>query len=269
MVFAFLLLNIVSVKAGNEPVPAGARQAAMAYTGLNFSDVWAPFFNPACLASIPKIAFGVSFENKFMVKELASKALASAIPVKGGVFGVSVSHLGYSNYYELKTGIGFGKKFGKNFSAGIQIIYLNNYIATDYGHKGAFVFEGGLTVNVLEKLNVGARIFNPVNAKIPSAEGQKIPSMLSIGFNYFEGSKLNLTLEVEKYVDNKASVKSGIEVALLSDFFLRGGFSTNPNHISTGIGYKIKRLKLDLAFVQHNQLGLTPCISIIYSPGVL
>jgi hypothetical protein len=45
---------------------------------------------------------------------------------------------------------------------------------------------------------------------------------------------------------------------------LRGGFSTDNNSFSFGLGYLIKVVQLDIGFITHEKLGVTSSVSFIF-----
>src|ERR1051326_2889067 len=139
-----LLLAGVFARAGNENQAYGARAGAMGNASVTLSDVWSTFNNQAGLGFMKNIGVGTYYEDRFMLKQLSSKAFAFALPVHGGTFGLSYSSFGYSAYSENKYGLAFGKSFGENISAGIQMDYLTTHITENYGSKGTLVAEAGM-----------------------------------------------------------------------------------------------------------------------------
>ncbi len=264
LILFIILFNFHSIFAGNENYPVGARSAAMGNATVMMSDLWSIHHNQAGLASIENISVGFHFENKFIFPEYGLQSAAFVFPTKTGVLGLNLSYFGYSKYNETKIGLAYAKTFYDKFSIGIQLDYLNTYIAEGYGNKGTAVFEAGIMTEPVENLYVGAHIYNPTRSKIADYDDERIPTIMRIGLGYNFADKVFLSVETEKDLVNKAIFKAGIEYDFLKNIYLRTGISTNPYQTAFGLGYVFKRLKADIAFSTHQILGITPHISINY-----
>jgi len=264
LIFQFIFV-FTSVFAANENNTTGGRSAAMGGASVAFSDFWAVNNNQAGIAGINNIKAGFYYENRFMLKELSLKALALVYPAKSGVFGFNYSHLGYSMYNEQKLGLAYAKSFGKRFSAGLQFDYLNTHIADNYGNKSAFTFELGIQAKLNDKLELGAHLFNPVNARFNDYNNEKIPSVFKLGLNYLFSDKLLFTIESEKNINYDAIFKTGFEYKILSIAYIRMGISNNPTISSFGFGIDYKQFTFDFSSSVHQILGYSPQFSLIYN----
>jgi len=243
--------------------PAGSRQAGMANSSVTLSDLWCVYHNQAGLANLTRLSAGVHHENKFLVKEYGLQALAIALPVKNGVFGLSVSYFGYSKYNEIKAGLAFARSFGKGFSAAVQIDYCNTFVSGEYGNKGIAVIEAGILSEPLENLHIGAHIYNPTHQRI-SEYDELIPTIFRFGVSYNFFNKITLAVENEKDIEMSPMFKIGLEYHMINYFYLRTGISTNPSLTTFGLGYVIKHAKADIAFSYHQILGLSPHFTLSY-----
>ena len=100
----------------------------MGFCSVAMADSWSVFNNQAGMTGVRKITAEIYFENRFLVKELALKAVGVVLPVNAGTFGLSFHEFGFNLYNEMMTGLAFGKKLGKSFSAGIQLDYLRIHL---------------------------------------------------------------------------------------------------------------------------------------------
>ena len=263
--FIFLyLLSPLSSTAGNEYSAAGARSAGLANASVSLSDLWSINNNQAGLAFLKSPTAGVCYENRFLVKELSLKSGAAAIPVKGGTVGIIVSSFGYTAYSENKYGLAFAKSFGENLSAGIQLDYLSTKIGDVYGSTGVPAAELGVQAKPMENLTIGAHVFNINRAKLADQENEHIPSFFRMGIDYRFSEKVFVAVEVEKNIDHKAELKTGIEYRPLKEFFLRTGISSNPVETSFGFGLYLKGFRIDFASSLHPSLGFTPNLGLAY-----
>ena len=72
-------------------------------------------------------------------------------------------------------------------------------------------------------------------------------------------------MEVEKAINQDASLKTGIEYLFLENISLRGGIGTGPVKTNFGFGYSANNLKFDAAVWYHQILGFSPSLSLSYA----
>ena len=263
IIFLVALLAL-SARAGNDNTPIGGRSSAMGTASVAVNDFWSVHNNQAGLAGFTNIAAGIYFENRYLMKELSQKSLAFVLPSRSGVFGVSYNNFGSTLYNETKIGLAFARSFGSNFSAGLQLDYLNKRLGENYGNHVAFTFEVGIQARVNKSLVIGAHVFNPLNVKLSSETDERIPAIIRLGAGYNFSKVLLLTGEIEKNIDLKTRIKSGIEYQVVKQAFIRAGITTNPMTYTFGFGLDLKKLKVDFASTVHQVLGYSPQISISY-----
>jgi hypothetical protein len=259
----FLAL-LTGAHAGNENQTCGARSGAMGNASVTLYDVWSAFNNQAGLGFVKKIGIGTNYEQRFLLSQLSAKALAFALPVKGGTFGLSYSSFGYSAYAESKYGLAFGKAFGENISAGIQLDYLTTHIAEDYGKKGMLAAEAGLQFRLLKKLTLGVHAYNLTRTRLAGYNNERVPTVMRLGLNYKFSDKVFIALETEKDMDRKAVFKAGAEYKVVKEFYIRAGISSNPSLSCFGFGLDLKGFRLDVTATYHSVLGLTPQLGLSY-----
>lgn len=263
----FIIIFFISLQsfAANENFSVGARSAAFGHASVNISDVWSNFNNQAALGFLEKAEVGVAFENKFSVKEMATKYFAAAVPMKKtGCFGLSGSQYGYPQYNEKKVGLAFGKKLSNKVAAGVQLDYLSTYIGDDYGTRSAFAVELGLITEPLKGLRIGFHIYNLSKAKLAAYADEKIPTIARLGASYAVSKKINLMTELNKDLERKGSFRAGLEYLPVETVFIRVGVMSNPSQYSFGAGFKINNLRIDLAAFNHPVLGFSPQAALSY-----
>jgi hypothetical protein len=246
--------------------PVGARSAGVANASVTYSDVWSAFHNQAGLAELKNPSAGVYFENRFLISELSLKSFAVAVPVsKAGTFSLNLTQFGYNLYNEKKAGIGYGKKLGEKFSAGIQLDYLSTYIADDYGTRNSFAVEAGFIAEPIKNLKLGAHVFNPNKAKVAEYTDERVPVIMRFGASYKFSEKILISAEEEKDIDQKSAFKAGIEYHVVEILYLRGGIASNPTLSTFGFGLNINQFVLDIASSYHQELGFSPQFSLGYN----
>lgn len=266
-VLIFLLFGPVNpwLQAAGDNYPFGGRAAGMGNAMVAVYDFWAVSHNQAGLAHQQGPAAGFYFENRFLTREMSLGAAAFALPAAGGIFGLSLTYFGYSQYHESKVGLAYARPFGARLSAGVQLNYLHTYIGEGYGSTGVLAAELGVLYELLPRLNIGMHLFNPTQAKIRVPGGERLPTILRLGMAYSFSERAIVCLETEKDLDNKSVFRVGLEYGITENILLRAGIGTQPTTNAFGFGMKLGRLQIDLSSSFHQVLGYSPQASVVYS----
>ncbi|BDS10229.1 PorV/PorQ family protein [Aureispira anguillae] len=248
------------------PQNAGARGAAMGNASLTFTDINSIFTNQAGLGYLEHLSFTAYGERRFLLADgLNSFLFGLAYPHQSiGTIGLSVHYFGYGKYNEQKIGLSYARKLFKRVSIGAQFNYLGTRIG-EYGTAHSFTFELGILAKVTKHFHLAAHTFSPVRIELPN--GDALPSIFKLGVAYIPSSKLRLTAELEKDLEQPFNGRFGIEYHPINVLYVRAGVSTSPVMASFGLGLNMKGLKIDLATSYHTILGFTPGLSISYVVG--
>ncbi len=242
-----------------------ARSAGTGGIGVLNKSIWSNFSNQGGLDYVKSFTGALHIENRFLLKEMSSKAFAVAMPTAGGTFGFNYNYFGYSKYNESKAGLAYGKKIGDYLSAGIQLNYHYVYIAENYGNRGKVSVEGGLIAEPVSNLIIGFHLFNPSHIKIQSDYSEYIPTIVRAGIGYQFFDQTFVCFETEKESEKKEIYKAGIEHMVYDFIYLRIGGSSLSSQYTFGIGFEFGTLLTDIAFMSHRELGYSPHISITYA----
>ena len=262
LITIFFLSNVMFSQSVNNKI--SAREIGLAGTSVSFSDVWSQYSNQAGLANLKNIAIGLSYQNSFFVKDLATNSIAFAVPTKTGTFGLNYYYFGYSKYNESKIALAYAKSLGKKISVGIQLDYFITHIEGEFGTVGVPAGEIGILTNPIENLYIGAHVFNVWNARFSSTAETYLPIIFKLGASYILYQKALLSVEFEKDMDYPVVFKTSVEFEILKNIFFRAGIATKPIIFSFGLGYAFNSFKLDIAFSKHEVLDYSPSISLRY-----
>jgi hypothetical protein len=251
--------------ADNHNWQAGARSAAMGNSSLSNIDVWAGFNNPAAMTGISHISGGIYYENRFLVSELSSAALAFVLPTNSGNWGLIYSRFGYSLYNENRIGIAYAMPLADWLSLGIQFDYFNTVQPEAYGNKHVLSFDIGLLANPVENFYFGAHIFNPANISTKGEIDRDIPTALRLGIAQQFSENTKASIEAETDMQTYTILKAGVEYQLHNHFFVMTGINVKPIRASFGAAYQNKSIRIDMAYSYHQQLGNSPHIGISYA----
>lgn len=262
-IFGLLLLAPLTLAAQGW-LPMGARSNSMANSSVTLTDVWSFHHNPGAMADLEKQAFGISYENRFLLKELQSQGLVYGQPLKKGVISFGAQTYGFKTYRTNRVGLGYSMKLSEKFSAGVQLNYQNIRLTENYGSKNTVTAEVGILAKITEKWSIGVSAFNLGRNKLADFQDDRFTTLMRLGTSYQFSKKVLVTAEAEKNVDFPLRAKAGIEYQLVEKFYLRGGFATQPIELSFGFGYKFSVFQLDFGSAYHQQLGWSPHFSFTY-----
>jgi hypothetical protein len=267
----FLLLYFpLLVYSTNDNTPVGARVNGMGNVSAAVPDFWSMYNNQAIMPFYDKMAVGVSYNNRYLLKETSTAVLGVVLPLKNGsdVFAVNLYHYGGGNFGAMKAGIAYAKSFASVFSFGLQFDYLLDYFNDAmYGKRSGFTFETGLYGQITKDFSLGFHVYNPARLKMITYNDipEYIPTILRLGLAYKFKEKCIVGLDVEKNLDTKLQIHTGIEYTLLKFLILRGGIRFPDFSFSLGVGTEWKGLFIDFASSYHVHLGYSPQLAIIYA----
>lgn len=259
----FLFIFLFSGASGSDPyrLSAGASEAGMGYVCVMRSSFWSGFQNQSNLAFSKSFSAGFNYDNRFGVRELGNRTAAIIIPAGKASLGAVYNYFGYPDFRRQFAGIGCGLKVSDNLAAGVQADYFSEKAYGEYSNSQMITFEAGLTAQVGENTRIGIHVFNPLPS---SLNRMKIPSRVSIGAGTNLGSSVFAGAEAEMSTGGKLILKTGVEYELIKSLWIRGGFSSDNNAFSGGLGYRLGFVQLDLGFMTHERLGVSSVASLIF-----
>ena len=139
-----LLLALIfpyALVAQNQSFYAGARSAALAHSTVALSDVWSSCHNQAGLAFLEQSEIGISYQNKYFIKELMVGNIAFAVPLKNGALATSLEYFGFELFNRTKLGLSYAHRFGSYFSSAVTINYEHFYVSQGSNNGGVATFE--------------------------------------------------------------------------------------------------------------------------------
>lgn len=260
----FLSVSIPIIFAWDIATHVGGKTNSIGNCSVALSEFWSCHNNPAGFANYNNIAVGLSYENRFLLKELAYKNIGVIIPFNIGVIGITASQFGYNHYNENLLGLGLSRSFGPNLKIGLKLDYIFFKYSTDYARIQTATFELGLQYHINKSLCLGAYIFNPINVKLKTLNNEKIPIIMRIGLSYFVKEDFLITAEVEENFENDFSYRFGLEYEIYKKIFVRSGFQLRPEIFTFGFGYDYNWFTIDISAQMNQVLGASLSCSFIY-----
>lgn len=264
-IFLIALLFPFSAKPIEPEQSPGARSAGIGSSTIVLADPWSVFNNQAGLGQQRNFWAGVYHEKRYFLNELSFSSIGGCIPVKPGTFGVGVTHFGYSQFSQSRFGLSYGMMLTKTISAGIGINYHMVRIANGYGSAGCITAEGGIIYKPIDKISIGAHVFNPTQSSF--GENQNLPTTFGLGIAYQPVESVLILIQGDDNTLTSPTLRTGLEYSPVKRLSFRAGLISNPMTLSFGLGWNVKNLNVDLAFSYHRVLGYTPYISLAYTFG--
>ena len=240
---------------------AGAGEAGTGYVCIMKNGFWSSFHNQATLALNNSFSFGFSYENRFNISELGTRTLGLIVPAGKASVGAVYSHFGYSDFSRDMTGLSSGMRLSGKLAAGLQVDYFSEKISGEYNKNQFISCEVGLLITPSEKTSFGIHIFNPVPNSLRKTP---MPTSIRVGAGTYLNNSLFTGLEAEMSSGSNLIVRTGFEYEAAKKLWLRGGFSTDNNSFSFGLGWLVRMVQIDLGFMTHERLGLTSSVSLIF-----
>ncbi|HBL17283.1 MAG: hypothetical protein A2X36_00185 [Elusimicrobia bacterium GWA2_69_24] len=264
--FVFLLL------------PTDARSVGLGGSAVALSaDAGAVFRNPGALADSPHNGAAFMHNQHF---EGVRQQVFSTVFRNGLGFGVnrlsygsiprttvsnpSGSGLGSYSAADLAVAAGYGRRLNSFMTLGAALKYVQSDIA-GFSARGAALDAGGrLELEPIYEvpLVLGWAVQNLglVRPRYASTT-EDFPTVLRLGAAYdlaFLGQKLTAAFELDKEANDDVTLHPGLEWLPVPWFAARAGYDgrnqAGPG-VTAGVGWRLKDLSLDYAFVPFGDLG--------------
>lgn len=262
--FCLLLTGFIFKGSAQGWLPMGSRSNSLANASVTISDAWAFHHNPGALGELKTMSVGVSYENRFLLKQLQSQGFVFAQPLKVGVISVGAQLYGYNQFRTQRIGAGYSLKLADFLYAGVQLNYQGLILNENYGSNHSMSAEAGIQAIITPKWKVGISVFNLGRAKLSSYQNDRYTTLMRIGTSYMVSDKVMIMAEAQKNVDFKTDFKGAVEYQAFKNFYLRLGASSAPIDFTFGFGYKWKVISIDLGTAYHQTLGWSPNFSLTY-----
>lgn len=244
---------------------SGARFQALSDASSALSGGWSVFGNQAGLVGINRTVVGGSFQNRFLVKELSTRAGFLVLPFQSSVFAFSLAQFGQIPFRQGKYGLAYAQQISPILNFGMQFNCYRLFLSEENRSVSSFGAELGVQYLFSERLVVGLHVVNPYRPAVRLSSGKfRYPSRIKAGAFYRLSDLFSMTSELENDFGDHYVLKSGFEYAILEKLFVRAGFAGKPYQLSGGIGFEVKKLTFDMATTYNPYLGNSPSVSFQY-----
>jgi hypothetical protein len=167
--------------------------------------------------------------------------------------------LGIFSSHDLALALSYARKIGSRWNLGGSLKVLYEKIHLDDGWGWA-VDAGFQYDTFVDGLTAGGSILNLGPKMKLRSEKFSLPAIYKLGLSYrpgllsFQSTDVTLAMDLSKPADNRLRVHSGGELRLYDLVALRCGYQTGYDEkgLSTGLGFRQKRFRIDYAFVPYS-----------------
>ena len=192
---------------------------------------WALYSNPSGISKQKNMWIGISYQNRFLLKQLSTKSLAFILPIDRNVFAFSFSSFGYTKYFENTISFYYAINILEKLSTAI------NFNLFTFNKLTKISFDISCIIQFKDYLNFGLSIVNPISEYITNSSNKLLDSYIKAAFNYKIIENTNIVLEIQPYLFiNKFIYKLGLQYAAFKHFLINFGISSHFNLFSIGFG---------------------------------
>ncbi len=283
ILFFLLIMLIASSPAGifDERYPS-ARATAMSGSVVSLAgDVWAPYYNPAGLATIDHSAVGVSYQMPYNLSFFHNYFLSAVTPIPSGKYGTvavsfqkfGVNYQGNDMSSEYTFGLSHGFSLMQDVHSSLGVGYNLKYYywslgesvgGIDLGTGNSFGVDIGVQGSLYDRTFVGLYFLNINTPMIGAINKHELPQRIVAGLGYTPIDNMATTLAINKTIGKETQIEAGFEFYVIPMLALRLGVSTDPNRFSGGLGFNYKNIHIDYAMRTHPVLSETHQFGLSY-----
>jgi hypothetical protein len=229
---------------------------------IHFSNVFSFTANSASLAAKPGFQYGMTLEQKWLLKELNEYQLAAAIATKNAGVGILFRSSGDTDYGEREFKLAYGKSLGK-LELGIFFSYLIVQISGYPDHE--FATSGlGIRFHVSPKLIAGWEFSLPVFGKIGEINSETGPQSLRMGLGYEVAGDVLMAFQIIKQSGTPMNFFGSLEYQYNNKFLFSFGIDSGTGSPYFKSGWKKNQLAIQIYCSYHPILGFTPGLIFLW-----
>ena len=246
-------------------------------------DASAASWNPAGLGRIRNAELSLTYDRWFV--DSYFQHLMGNLPVSAGTLGMDIFYMNYGSFdrvddkgaaagaamhpYDFECLAAYGIQFGKQFSAGIGLRFLDQSLDTgsSIGFAGdiGLKFSTGIFSAGLSAQNIGTfgEYPLPLSVRLGTAiEALKLEQhslLTALDIKYTANDMPSVCAGVEYTFMNMASARCGYRVMLGQDNL------TGLKSFTAGAGIKLGSFGFDYAFAPYGDLGMSHRVAVSYA----
>ncbi|RED96652.1 hypothetical protein [Marinoscillum furvescens] len=237
----------------------GARHQALGGTSVTLADPWAAFNNPGALGSYDQSTAIAGFQNRYNISNLMTIAGGATYSHPWFTLAAKYYKFGDKYYSEQMMGLTIANRLQMvSFGGGISLLQTR---AEGLQPHRKLALELGGTAEITPQILLGVHLFNLKHGSI-------YPTTMKAGFSFRPQEQIMLNTEIEKQLNTRERIKTGMEYQVIEFLAIRTGIMIqNHKHSKTqitpafGFGVTPGKLTVDYAFSAHT-LGAVHELSV-------
>jgi hypothetical protein len=245
-------------------MPQGARSAGISHASVTMVDLFSFHHNPGALAFMENGGAAVSYEARFLLRELQTQSFIVASPISNGMISFGGQFYGYESFRTNRVGGGYSLLLADNLAAGLQMNYMSLRLDPFYGVKHAFSGELGMMAQLNDQIDLGFSVFNIGRARLSDFNDDRFATILRLGTGIKVMDELKLYTEISQEVTEQTSLRFGVEYQPNEVLYIRCGGQGGPVAFSFGTGVNLGQFRIDIATGYDQILGWTPSAAFLW-----
>lgn len=220
--------------------------------------------NPAGTYCAP-MALGVSYINRFGLKETSQKGFMGALPIMGGVLSAQYNYYGFQLYNQTQALLGYAMPLGERLSAGIHLGYHHIHIDDTPENGNAISGDIGIQYRINGDWSLGSWVSNITNSQYSESD-TIIPVRIQAGIRRTFYGGHSASIDVAKSTLHDAiEIHAGISAHLNDYVRVAVGLSTQPLTIGAGTEIIIQGFHLQFSARHDEHLGWIPSAGVVWT----
>ena len=261
--YVLLIVTIVlalPLAAQIESSSVGAEENAMGKCDLSYYNPYAVSNNPAMLSDRKAWGVGVYSERRFLLSPLSHHQASFFMSKKWGAIGAAVEYQGDGVYSQSQVSLAYARKISDRINVGVGF-YTDMYQTKDMESIRTINGQVGLYYKLIDKLHLAATLKNPFPQKL---DAHDVPMQGAVGLNFIPSEKVQFRAEGHFSTAHAADFRLGLNYQPIQILSLQIGYLSYPSSITGGFGLSFSNFKLNLFAQTHNQLKITPGLSLSF-----
>jgi len=219
--------------------------------------------NAAALARCRQGGAGLTGERPYGIGSLGRYRCAVILPLRAGSAGLQGGFAGTPPYRETMLSFSYGRRLFESIDIGAQAAFTRGAVSP-YDARNYLVASTAMILHLTSQLNAGwqASVTRQVGGRTAHSPGKPRYSM---GMGYNPSPAWSAGLEIGRDAVSGIGAALGFIYRPHRVVMIRMGFTTGGPPIWFGIGYQLKRFRLDISASVHDRLGFSPALGILHT----
>jgi hypothetical protein len=243
-----------------------ARSMSLSETSVAFIPAYGMPDNIAALHLVKNSFIETAATNRYYLPELTSYSVSCSKKIDdNNAVSLALARMGSSIASEQFVRLGISKRLAGKLSAGVAMQYHVWKLAdAKYSGNHALIPEAGLLINVMNDLNFGVVVRNPVRVRMNATEEKPLPATLKTGMNIIVSDKINLLVSASSETGRPLSYGLAINYSYARVLTVRAGYHTEPASASLGFELKVMQLSITAAYSTLQLPGNCSALSLTF-----